>query len=52
MQMLLTFLCKNISVYAICNDQNINDTLTNDIVRFEQLGPEQLKIGYRYKNMI
>ena len=33
------FLSKNISVYAIFNDQNFNDTLTNDIVSFEQLGP-------------
>ena len=29
---------KNISVYAIFNDQNFNDTLPNDIVSFEQLG--------------
>ena len=28
----------NISVYAIFNDQSFNDTLTNDIVSFEQLG--------------
>ena len=26
-------------MYAIFNDQNFNDTLTNDIVSFEQLGP-------------
>ena len=25
---------KNISLYAIFNDQNFNDTLTNDIVSF------------------
>ena len=31
---------KNISVYAIFNDQSFNDTLTNVIVSFEQLGPE------------
>ena len=31
---------KNISVYAIFNDQSFNDTLTNDIISFEQLGPE------------
>ena len=29
------FFCKNISVYAIFDDQNLNDTLTNDIVSFE-----------------
>ena len=31
---------KNISIYAIFNDQIFNDTLTNDIVSFKQLGPE------------
>ena len=30
---------KYISVYVIFNDQSFNDTLTNDIVSFEQLGP-------------
>ena len=35
----LHFFSKNISVYAIFNDQSLNDTLTNDIVTFEQLGP-------------
>ena len=34
------FSSKNISVYAIFNDQSFNGTLTNDIVSFEQLGPE------------
>ena len=40
-QKLLTFFffSKNISVYAIFNDQSFNDTLTNDIVIFEQLSP-------------
>ena len=39
MQKLLTFFsAKNISVYAIFNDQSFNDTLT-DSVSFEQLGP-------------
>ena len=37
MQKLLTFFSKNISVYAIFNNQSFNDTLTNDIVSFEQL---------------
>ena len=41
MQKLLTyFFFKNISIYAIFNDQTFNDTLTNDIVSFEQLGPD------------
>ena len=30
---------KNISIYTIFNDQSFNDTLTKDIVSFEQLGP-------------
>ena len=34
------FFSKNISIYAIFNDQNFNDKLTNDIVSFEQLGPD------------
>ena len=38
MQKLLTFF-QHISIYAIFNDQSFNDTLTNDIVSFEQLGP-------------
>ena len=32
------FFSKNINIYAIFNDQSFNDTLTNDIVSFEQLG--------------
>ena len=32
------FLSKNITVFSIFNDQSFNDTLTNDIVSFEQLG--------------
>ena len=40
MQKLLKFLSsKNISIYAIFNDQSFKNTLTNDIVSFEQLGP-------------
>ena len=34
------FFSKNISIYAIINDQSFNDMLTNDIVSFEQLGPD------------
>ena len=33
------FFSKNISLYAIFNDQNFNDTLIQDIFSFEQLGP-------------
>ena len=34
------FFSKNIIVFAIFNDQSFNDSLTNDIVSFEQLGPD------------
>ena len=34
------FFSKNISIYAIFYDQSFNDTLTNDIVSFEQMGHE------------
>ena len=34
------FFSKNISIYAIFNDQSFNHTLTNDIISFEQQGPE------------
>ena len=40
------FFSKHISVYAIFNDQSFNDTLTIDIVSFEQLGP-----GCKIKSM-
>ena len=36
---LLHFFSKNNSLYAVFNDQSFNDTLTNDIVCFEQMGP-------------
>ena len=43
MQKLLTFFfSKNISVYAIFNDQSFNNTLTINIISFEQLGPDIL----------
>ena len=34
------FFSKNISVYAIFNDQSFNNRLTSNIVSFEQLGLE------------
>ena len=51
------FFSKNISIYAIFNDQSFNDTLTNDIVSFEQLGPDiylkQFPLPYsRFINII
>ena len=42
MQKLLTFFSKSISVNAIFNDHSFNETSTNGIVSFEQLGPDQL----------
>ena len=38
------FLLKNISVYAIFNNQSFNDMFTNDIVSFEQLGPQAVSL--------
>ena len=35
-----SFFSKNITLYGIFNDQIFNDTLTNNIVTFEQLGPD------------
>ena len=34
------FFSKNISIYAIFNYENFNDTLSYDIVNFELLGPD------------
>ena len=45
MQKLPTFFQQNISICAIFDDQNFNDTLTNDIVSFEQLGPVLQALG-------
>ena len=42
------FLSKNISIFYIFNDQNFNDTLTNDIVSFEQLGPDHCLLWWNY----
>ena len=36
------FFCKNSCVFAIFNEESFNDTLTYDIVSFEQLGPDGL----------
>ena len=40
------FLSKNISEYAIFKDQSFNDTLTDDIVSFEQLDPDDFVLTY------
>ena len=39
MQKPLTFFQQNIDIFAIFNDKIFDDTLTTDIVSFEQLGP-------------
>ena len=57
LQKLLTFFSKNISVYVIFDDQSFNDTLTNDIVSFEQLGPDVLphapyQLNHKYKLLL
>ena len=39
---------KNISVYALFNDQNFNDMLTNDIVSFEQVGPGGQMVLFKF----
>ena len=53
MQKLLTFFfSKHFNVYAIFNDQSFNDSLTNDIVSFEQLGPGPLEIEIMRINCI
>ena len=39
------FSAKNIRVYATFNDQSFNDTLTNNIISFEQVGPDLFLIS-------
>ena len=36
------FFSKCISIHAVFNDQSFNNTLTNEIVSFEQMGPSCL----------
>ena len=43
---LIFFFSKNISISAIFNDQSFIDTLTNDIISFEQLGPETRRTAF------
>ena len=52
MQKLLTFFQQKFSIYLVFNDQRFNDTLTNNIVSFEQLGPEYHKDGRKYNRHI
>ena len=41
---LLTFFQQKISVYWLSLDVNFNESLTNDIISFEQLDPERLPL--------
>ena len=45
MQKLLTFFSKKFQYICVSLDVNFNELLTNDIVSFEQLGPEQESVG-------
>ena len=39
-QNLLTFFCKKLQHICVSLDVNFNESLTNDVVSFEQLGPD------------
>ena len=52
MQKLLTFFSKNFSKYAIFNGQSFNDTLTNNIISFEQLGPDKYFFYFSMKRWV
>ena len=43
----VTFFSKNMSICVIVYDQSFNDTLTNDIVSFEQMGRDKYRHDYR-----
>ena len=45
------FFSKHFSIYAIFNDQSFNATLTNDILSFEQLGPDVIWVTSREKRL-
>ena len=51
MQKLLTFFQKKKknSVYAVFNDQSFNNRLTDNIISFEQLGPDCVYMDYNKK---
>ena len=44
LQKLLTFFQQKISAYCVSLDVNFNESLTNDVVSFEQLGPGSINI--------
>ena len=41
------FFSKNISKYSIFNNQKFNNTFTNDMASFEQLGPDIFHISFQ-----
>ena len=43
MQKLLTFFSKNVSLYAIFNDQSFK--LTNNVISFWTIGPRKIKMS-------
>ena len=47
-----TFFSKNVRVNAILNDESYNDTLSYDIVSFEQLGPGELFANIYEKDVV
>ena len=50
LQKLLTFFQQKISAYSL--DVNFNESLTNDVVSFEQLGPDWYWIIFSTENKI
>ena len=48
---LLTFSAKNFSIFAY-HDVNFNESLTNEVVSFEQLGPGVLCLFQQYIKMM
>ena len=52
MQKLLAYFSKNMSVYPTFNDQSFNDTLTNDIVSFEKLNPDDFYFRFLLETLV
>ena len=46
LQKLLTFFSKKFQNICVSLDLNFNESLTNDIVSFEQLGPEHRLLNF------
>ena len=49
MQKLLTFFQQKIQHICVSLDLNFNESLTNDIVSFEQLGPDKYRLQKKKK---